>query len=205
MDEEQRLVCRCRIWWREQTRKVPMCAEQMDGVWRAGNCPSLYPEMCCPINVAKGMFSCCNKSCIADTIVQKGEACSAGVVAWSLSTCLHSERQEQQASELPLHDAMISSLMMPLRVSLFSSGCSLQHRLLFSLVKFIVNLITLTIWKVAVQLVCYDTSKQWMRWMGATEIRFECIITTASCTKTSINGQDIFLMRVQSSDTDTAQ
>lgn len=200
-----------RDWWAdagydgESKQEKCRSAEQMDGVWWAGNCPSLYPEMCCPINVARGLFSCCNKNCIADTIVKEGKAFSAGVLAWSLSICLHWERQEQQASELPLYDAMISSLMMLLRASLFSSGCSLQHRLLFSLVKFIVNLITLTICKVAVWSVCCNTSREWMGWMGATEIRFECIITTASCTKTSINGQKIFLIRVQSSDTDSAQ
>lgn len=69
--------------------------------------------------------------------------------ARSLSTCLHRERQEQQASELPLHDVMISSLMMLLSASLFLSGCSLQRWQLFSLIKLIVNLITLTICKVA--------------------------------------------------------
>lgn len=40
-------------------------------------------------------------------------------------------------------------LMMLLRVSLFSSRCSLHHHLLFSHVQFIVSLITMTIWKCA--------------------------------------------------------
>lgn len=145
-----------REWWvdaeydGESKQEKCRCAEQMDGVWWAGNCPSLYPEMCCPINVARGLFSCCNQSCcVAASIVKEGKACSAGVLAWSPSICLHRERQEQQACESPLYDTMISSLMMLLRACLFSSGCSLQHCRLFSLVKFIVNLITQTICKVA--------------------------------------------------------
>lgn len=40
----------------------------------------------------------------------------------------------------------------------------------------IVNLITLTICKVAAWSVCYDTSAEWKRWMGTIEIRFDSII-----------------------------
>lgn len=104
---------------RANRKSVDVPSRQMDGVWWTGNCPSLYPEMCCPINVARGLFSCCNRSCVADvlTIVKEGEAHIVAVLA--LATCLHCERREQQAYELPLHDAIISSLMILLSVSLF--------------------------------------------------------------------------------------
>lgn len=61
---------------------------------------------------------------------------------------------------------------------------ALQHCLLFSLVKFIVNLITLTICKVAVWLVCYDTSGEWMRWMGdalSAVFQMHCINALCMC------------------------
>lgn len=51
-------------------RKSADVLRQTDG-WSlaAGNCPSLYPEMCVPLMSPEG----CNKSCLADTIVEEGE------------------------------------------------------------------------------------------------------------------------------------
>lgn len=65
MNGEQRPVSRCRIWWREQTGKMSIC--RADKGMESGGpetlYPSLYPEKCCPINVAQGLFSCCSQSC----------------------------------------------------------------------------------------------------------------------------------------------
>lgn len=104
-------------------------------------CPSLRPEMCCPINVARGLFSC-SADKVVDTVVESGgggsEAWIPAVIAQSLPTRLHSERQEQQASELPLHGEMISSVVMLLRAppppsffiyqdALYNTAGSLTH------------------------------------------------------------------------------
>lgn len=82
MDGEQRLVGRCRIWWREQTGKVPMYRADR---WMESGGPETAPaptQKCVvPLMVARGLFSCCNKSCITDTIVEEGEAHIAGILS----------------------------------------------------------------------------------------------------------------------------
>lgn len=93
----------------------------------------------------KGCFHAAAK--VVDSVVEGERVCIPAVIAQSLSTCLRSERQEQQASELPLHGEMISSLVMLLRTPPF-----FFIRMLFTTLPallLIVNLITLTICKVA--------------------------------------------------------
>lgn len=65
----------------------------------------------------KGCFHAAAK--VVDSVVEGERVCIPAVIAQFLSTCLHSERQEQQASELPLHGEMISSLVMLLRAPPF--------------------------------------------------------------------------------------
>lgn len=65
----------------------------------------------------KGCFHAAAK--VVDSVVEGERVCIPAVIAQSLSTCLRSERQEQQASELPLHGEMISSLVMLLRTPPF--------------------------------------------------------------------------------------
>lgn len=80
----------------------------------------------------KGCFHAAAK--VVDSVVEGERVCIPAVIAQSLSTCLRSERQEQQASELPLHGEMISSLVMLLRTppffyqdALYNIAGSLTH------------------------------------------------------------------------------
>lgn len=80
----------------------------------------------------KGCFHAAAK--VVDSVVEGERVCIPAVIAQSLSTCLHSERHEQQASELPLHGEMISSLVMLLRApppfyqdALYNIAGSLTH------------------------------------------------------------------------------
>lgn len=204
-----------RDWWvdagddGESKQEKCQCAKQTNG-WRlAGRKlpPSLHPEMCCPINVARGLFSCCNRSCAADTIAEGEAAWIPGVTDQSRSTCLRWERREQNASELPQHEAVISPLTGLLRGPLFFF---FFIRMLFTTLPallLIVNLITLTICKVAVWSVRCDTSGEWMRWMGATEIRFDRIMYLIKLTtqrRLLSTGRRGFLLSVKSSDTDNS-
>lgn len=94
----------------------------------------------------KGCFHAAAK--VVDSVVEGERVCIPAVIAQFLSTCLRSERQEQQASELPLHGEMISSLVMLLR----APPPFFLIRMLFTTLPallLIVNLITLTICKVA--------------------------------------------------------
>lgn len=81
-----------RDWWidaeydGESKQEKCRCAEQMDGVWWGGNCPSLYPEMCCPINGARGVVFMLQQKL---RVVNERKAGSAGVLALSLSICFH--------------------------------------------------------------------------------------------------------------------
>lgn len=149
-------------------------AEQTKGWSLAGrklSTPASTLKSVVPLMSPKGCFHAAAK--VVDSVVEGERVCIPAVIAQSLSTCLRSERQEQQASELPLHGEMISSLVMLLRTPPF-----FLIRMLFTTLPallLIVNLITLTICKVAAWSVCYDTSAEWKRWMGTIEIRFDSI------------------------------
>lgn len=146
-------------------------AEQTKGWSLAGRKLSTL-KCVVPLMSPKGCFHAAAK--VVDSVVEGERVCIPAVIAQSLSTCLRSERHEQQASELPLRGEMISSLVMLLR-----APPPLFIRMLFTTLPallLIVNLITLTICKVAAWSVCHDTSAEWKRWMGTIEIRFDSII-----------------------------
>ena len=137
---------------RVNRKSADVQSRQMDWVWRAGNCPGLRPEMCCPINVARGLFSCCNKSCVADTVTDEGGG--GRLLAVSARFPLHlSPAWCEQAPELPLHFPL--SRCSQERHSFYQSA--LHNPACSSLAEPVVNLITLTICKVAAWSVRYDT------------------------------------------------
>lgn len=83
---------------RVNRKDANLLGRQMDEAWRVRDCPSLLSELCGPINVAGGVdFSCCHNNC---------QYYSGGDLHYlALLLPLH---LQQRASELPLHDVMLS-------------------------------------------------------------------------------------------------